>query len=89
MKDISLLSQITIKGNRPYKVPGKVPLHPKANRNCTECGTCAKLCPTGAIPIESPRKTESKICITCGRCIVVCPANARRFAGVLYKFGRK
>lgn len=83
--DIALLPEITPKGNRPYKVPGSLPLHPKGNKDCTECGTCVKLCPTQAIAPETPRKTDKDKCIACARCITVCPVHARQFGGVAYK----
>jgi len=79
------LPPINIKGNNPYKIPGEIPLKPKGNKNCNECGTCVKLCPVQAIPEDTPRKTEKEKCISCGRCIVVCPQNARSFGGVIYK----
>jgi len=83
------LSGITPKGNHPYKVPGNLPLKPKGNRKCTECGTCVKLCPVQAIPEDAPRKTDKEKCIVCGRCIVVCPVQARHFGGLLYKIAGK
>lgn len=76
---------IEVKGNRPYRQPASIPLKPKGNSKCNECGTCVRLCPTGAIPAASPRKTEAERCISCGRCTVVCPRRARRFGGLLYK----
>lgn len=88
--DLLFLPEIEPKGNYPYKIPGKVPLRPKGDRRCTQCGTCVKRCPTQAIPGDSPRKTNRDKCISCGRCIVVCPANARHFGGLMYKIaGRK
>ncbi len=89
LTDLTILPDIQIKGNRPYKITGKIPLKPKGNRKCTECGTCVKLCPEGAIYMETPRKTDKEKCIACGRCIVVCPANARHFGGLLYKIAGK
>jgi len=85
IKDISLLAGLEVKGNRPYKTPGKIPLRPKGNRKCNECGICVKLCPEQAIPESTPRKTNKELCISCGRCIVVCPQKARHFGGLLYK----
>lgn len=80
-----LFSDILVKGNKPYKIPGNVPLKPKGNRHCNECGTCVKLCPTQAIDEAAPRKTNKEKCISCGRCIVICPQKARAFRGLLYK----
>lgn len=88
------LSGINIKGNRPYKIPGSIPLKVKTNSRCTECGTCSKLCPAGAIPPDNPKITEHERCIHCGRCINICPRKARSFGGLLYaiasyKFNKK
>lgn len=75
---------IIIPGNRPYKVPGGVPIWPTASRRCTACGACARLCPTGAIDPAAPKGVDREKCIKCGRCVVVCPAKARRFYGIKY-----
>jgi len=82
---VKSMPDISVKGNRPYKIPGKIPLKPKGNKHCDDCGTCVKLCPVFAIDENNPRKTNKKICISCGRCIVVCPQKARSFGGLLYK----
>ena len=83
-------SPLAVKGNRPYKTPGNIPLTPQGNSKCNHCGTCVRLCPSGAISAESPRKTDKSKCIACGRCIVVCPHRARHFGGLLYWIaGRK
>ena len=80
------LSINIVKGNRPYKTPGAVPLYPKTDsKKCNSCGTCARECPTGAISIENPLATDTDKRITCSRCITVCPANARYFGGLKYK----
>lgn len=75
---------ISLPGNRPYKVPGGIPIWPTASKKCTACGACARLCPTGAIDPESPKGVNKTKCIKCGRCIVVCPTKARRFYGIKY-----
>jgi len=80
------LDLAAVKGNRPYRKPGSVPLHPEVDsRLCDTCGACARQCPTGAIDVENPRVTDNAKCITCCRCIHVCPRGARRFGGLLYK----
>lgn len=89
IEDISALPDIVVKGNRPYKVPGPIPLKPKGNKKCDECGTCVRLCPVSAIPENAPRKTDKDKCISCGRCIVVCPQDARHYGGILYKLVKR
>lgn len=81
----------SVKGNRPYRKPGAVPLHPKARRSlCVGCGVCAGECPAGAIDPARPYLTDNDKCISCCRCIKVCPADARKFRGLLYNLaGRK
>lgn len=87
-KSLSVLATdfgtIEIPGNRPYKVPGGIPIWPTASRKCNGCGACAKLCPTGAIDPAAPKGVNKEKCIKCGRCIVVCPTKARRFYGIKY-----
>lgn len=87
-KSLAVLSgdfgAINIPGNRPYKVPGGIPIWPTASRKCNGCGACAKLCPTGAIDPAAPKGVNKEKCIKCGRCIVVCPTKARRFYGIKY-----
>lgn len=83
-KESDNLDISTIKGNRPYKKPGAVPLQPQTDENeCLSCGVCARECPTGAIdPVTLA--TDKNKCITCCRCIAVCDSHAREFKGVKY-----
>ena len=83
-KESDNLAISTIKGNRPYKKPGAVPLQPQTDENeCLSCGVCARECPTGAIdPVTLA--TDKNKCITCCRCIAVCGSHARKFKGVKY-----
>ena len=83
-KESDNLDISTIKGNRPYKKPGAVPLQPQTDENeCLSCGVCARECPTGAIdPVTLA--TDKNKCITCCRCIAVCGSHARKFKGVKY-----
>lgn len=69
---------ITVPGNLPYRKPGSANLIPKVDINlCTECGSCAKTCPTGAISAKNPKKTDKKKCIGCQKCVRSCKQKAR------------
>lgn len=86
LEDMALLPKLEVKGNRPYKAPKGIPIHPTGNKNaCNRCGACVELCPAQAIPSATPYKTDSQKCISCGRCIVVCSQKSRKFNGWLYK----
>ena len=89
--DVRLLPALKVKGNRPYKQGGASTFCPTGDESkCVKCLTCARLCPTGAIPEAAPCATDSKKCIACGRCIVVCPHGVRMFRGEAYAaFGSK
>lgn len=77
-------ADIALPGNRPYKVPGGIPIWPTASKKCTACGVCARLCPTGAIDVNAPTGVDKEKCIKCARCVAVCPSKARRFYGIKY-----
>jgi ferredoxin len=44
---------------------------------CTQCGTCARGCPVGAIDPEDSRAIDTERCITCCACIRHCPEHAK------------
>ena len=69
---------VHVPGNDPYRKPGSPSLLPKVNPDlCTECGSCSKVCPTGAISPEKPKKLDKKKCIGCLKCVRSCPQKAR------------
>ena len=44
---------------------------------CIKCGTCLKVCPTGAIKIEENEfKIDMKRCVFCGNCAFYCAKEA-------------
>lgn len=71
------LSDIQVKGNRPYKEYHGVPLKPITTDACISCGVCATYCPVGAIPLDNAKTTDSDICVSCMGCISICPQHAR------------
>lgn len=68
---------VQVPGNTPYKELKPSAFHPGANETCTKCGTCAKGCPTAAIPLDDPCHTDNERCINCMRCVETCPMNSR------------
>jgi ferredoxin len=84
MRDINFSNEVP-----PLLVPGNFPYKERRNRPkvspitqetvCTLCGTCASVCPTGAITVSHSVMTDSDECISCCSCIKNCPAQARVF----------
>lgn len=70
-------TEVTVPGNRPYKVLGKASMLPQADEQCSHCGKCANECPTGAIFTDAPNITNADKCIQCLHCIATCPSKAR------------
>ncbi len=75
-------SKPALPGNRPYKKAGGGGLVPKANKDCTQCGLCAKGCPVQAIDPKT-LTANAKACISCMRCVKQCPHGARKVNGVM------
>lgn len=68
---------VEVPGNRPYKRWSKLPVTPLVSNKCVRCGTCVQHCPTMAIWITDPKKTDPSKCILCMRCVALCPQGAR------------
>lgn len=72
------LPELSIKGSRPYRPYGTLPLKISVSSACENCGTCIRKCPVQAISRTDARVTDETACITCMRCIAVCPKHARK-----------
>ena len=77
--------KLALSGSKPYRTYQGVPLKPKADKHCTACGLCARVCPAGAIPGDNPKKTDKSKCISCMRCVQVCPQKARNISKLKVK----
>jgi len=52
--------------------------------NCSECGTCLKVCNQEAIDFSNKYRINRSLCNLCGKCIEVCPNHALEFVGQEY-----
>ncbi len=44
---------------------------------CDQCGTCASVCPVGAISVvDDAYRVDKSLCTGCGSCIQACPIGA-------------
>jgi ferredoxin len=55
------------------------------SNECTQCGTCAEVCPVGAIDSRDSKLIDKEECITCCACIKSCPQDARTMKPGLVK----
>jgi ferredoxin/pyruvate-formate lyase-activating enzyme len=73
---LSLLETRTVTDARE-KLPPKLGHYPTVDATlCTECGSCAELCPTHAVTVQKGAGTVSfdyNPCLRCGVCIAACP----------------
>ena len=55
--------------------------------SCTQCGVCARYCPTGALSLEEGTTKELRFsygtCIGCGECISRCPEKVLRLKKII------
>ncbi len=73
------LSKIEVPGDFPYKSrndrSGIAPI--TKDDSCTTCGTCADVCPTGAVSVDDVVSTDVETCILCCACVKNCPSESR------------
>ncbi len=51
----------------------------RSEKQCTHCGSCTAVCPTGALMVERPQMTvkfDQQKCIVCELCVPACPPRA-------------
>ncbi|BBO79056.1 (Fe-S)-binding protein [Desulfosarcina widdelii] len=73
-------TDLEIPGSYPYEAGGARPMAVAPvtmEDTCTVCGTCASVCPTGAVSVNGSVATEIELCIRCCACIKNCPEGAR------------
>jgi ferredoxin/menaquinone-dependent protoporphyrinogen IX oxidase len=73
-------TDLNVPGTFPYSAAGAKALEVSPitiEDVCTLCGTCATVCPTGAITVNEDVSTLTKECIRCCACIKNCPTGAR------------
>lgn len=70
---------LEVPGGTPYKEQKpQADFSPVTREDlCTLCGTCAELCPTGAIVVDGRVITDAPACIHCHACVKGCPEGAR------------
>lgn len=77
------LPELVVKGTKPYRVPGTLPIKIKVSSACNACGACIKNCPVQAISRTDARITDEERCIHCMRCVMVCPKKARKLGALM------
>jgi ferredoxin len=73
--------ELAVPGNRPYRERrAREPRSPETDpETCILCGTCARVCPTGAVKVSDAVETDKDGCTSCTACVKSCPAGARRW----------
>ncbi len=77
--DAAAISIVEVPGNTPHRERGPSgPISPITQDDlCTQCETCASVCPTGAITVSDTVVTDGDQCILCCACVKNCPSGAR------------
>ncbi len=71
------IKPVTLEYPEKKKNPGENYRGKPMVKGCIQCGTCLKVCPTGAISIkEESFEINLKKCIFCGNCAFYCPKKA-------------
>jgi len=70
---------VQVPGNFPFKngMPAVDGSAGTLEDICITCGTCAEVCPTGAITLKATVETDPDLCIKCCACVKQCPTDAR------------
>jgi len=70
---------VEVPGHRPYRerVPRLSVDFVAVGDACVQCGTCAEICPAGAIDPDDSSRVQQEGCIYCCACIKSCPESAR------------
>jgi ferredoxin/flavodoxin len=84
---VDQLSDVNVPGTHPYRGDSKLWIVDfiAVSDECTQCGVCAKGCPTGAIDPGNSVLIDTEKCITCCACIKSCPQKARAIKTGLVK----
>ncbi len=78
IQSIKELTEISIKGNFPYKDYAPTPATPSTDETlCTQCCYCIDICPMECISLEDEIISDINKCIKCCACVKGCPNNAR------------
>jgi ferredoxin len=84
---VDQIAEVKVPGIHPYRGNSKLWMvnFIEVSDECTQCGVCAKKCPTGAIDPENSVLIDTGKCITCCACIKHCPEKARTSKAGLVK----
>ncbi len=90
VKALAELPPLEVPGKRPYRQwRWGTPIPPASDAaRCTLCGTCATVCPTGAITLAGRVQTNAAECILCCACVKSCPSGAMALENEWVRQGR-